>query len=358
MNMKKITAIAAATVMAAGIFTAAPAGAENGSLSAITAEAATERNGRLEASVKYSGTSIDIKWSEVKNADSYYIAVLYSTDGIPFNIEKNRKIFADITVPADSELSVSISTIGFPLSFKGTPYHYYIQVVPLDKQGEFVDDTTYFTLFFESTDDLEKTVPNDIGVTAQTTVTGNNTQGLENLPNSFSAVGGNKKIDVKWDRADGAKSYEIWYSEAGMNRYIKDGDTSSTSYTINSLTNGKAYDIMIVSDSSGQYCVMLQNVLAGEVRAAAPSGFKASKTNNSVTLSWNAADEASMYRVYKYNDKTGKYEKYKDVKTEKCTVSGLSANTKYKFKVVSYSKTDGKYVKGESSKAVSVTTKK
>ncbi|MDE7289794.1 MAG: fibronectin type III domain-containing protein [Oscillospiraceae bacterium] len=358
MNMKKLTAIAAAVVMAAGICTGVHAGTGNGSPLAITAEASTKQNGKLEASVKYSGTSIDIKWSEVKNAASYYIAVLYSTADIPFNIEENRKIFSDITIPADSDLSVSISTIGFPVSFKGKPYHYYIQVVPLDKQGEFVDDTTYFTLFFESIDDLEKTVSNDIGGTAQTTVTGNNVQGLENLPNSFSATGGDKKIDVKWDKAEGAKSYEIWYSDAGMNRYIKDGDTSSTSYTINSLTNGKAYDIMIVSDKSGQYCVMLKNVLVGEVRAAVPSNFKASKTNNSITLSWDKADGAAMYRVYKYNDKTGKYEKYKDVKTEKCTVSGLSANTKYKFKIVSYSKADGKYVKGESSKAVSITTKK
>ncbi len=94
-------------------------------------------------------------------------------------------------------------------------------------------------------------------------------------------------------------------------------------------------------------------------KTAAPSNFKASKTKNSVTLKWDAADGADMYRVYKYNDKTGKYEKYKDVTSAKCTVSGLSANTKYKFKVVSYSKNkDGKYVKGESSKAVSVTTKK
>ena len=93
--------------------------------------------------------------------------------------------------------------------------------------------------------------------------------------------------------------------------------------------------------------------------AAAPENIKASKTSDSVTLTWDKADGADMYKVYKYNGKTGKYEKYKDVKSAKCTVSGLSANTKYKFKVVSYSKNkDGKYVKGESSKAVSVTTKK
>lgn len=93
-------------------------------------------------------------------------------------------------------------------------------------------------------------------------------------------------------------------------------------------------------------------------KAAAPSNIKSSKTNNSVTLSWDAVEGADMYRVYKYNEKTGKYEKYKDVKSTKCTVTGLKANTKYKFKITAYDKVNGKYVKGGSSKPVSVTTKK
>lgn len=92
-------------------------------------------------------------------------------------------------------------------------------------------------------------------------------------------------------------------------------------------------------------------------KTAAPTNFKAKKTSNSITLSWSAVDGADMYRVYKYNPKTQKYEKYKDVKSAKCTIKKLSAKTKYKFKVVSYAKNkDGKYVKGKSSKAVSVTT--
>lgn len=88
-----------------------------------------------------------------------------------------------------------------------------------------------------------------------------------------------------------------------------------------------------------------------------PANFKTKKTDNSVTLSWDAVDGADMYRVYKYNSKTKKYEKYKDVKTAKCTIKKLSAGTKYKFKVVAYTKNaSGKYVKGKSSKEISVTT--
>lgn len=94
-------------------------------------------------------------------------------------------------------------------------------------------------------------------------------------------------------------------------------------------------------------------------KAAAPANLKAaSKTDSSVTLTWDKASGADFYRVYKYNEKTKKYEKYKDVTAAKCTVSKLSANTKYKFKVVSYSKNGDKSVQGESSKVISVTTKK
>lgn len=88
-----------------------------------------------------------------------------------------------------------------------------------------------------------------------------------------------------------------------------------------------------------------------------PSGFKTSKTSSSVTLTWNEVEGAALYKVYMYNDETGKFTKYKDVKNPKCRISGLEANTKYRFKVAVYTEdADGKQVKGAVSKTVSVTT--
>ncbi len=87
------------------------------------------------------------------------------------------------------------------------------------------------------------------------------------------------------------------------------------------------------------------------------SGFKTTATSSSVTLTWDAIEGAELYKVYMYNDETGKFTKYKDVKNPKCRVSGLEANTKYRFKVVVYAKdAEGKFVKGETSKAVSAST--
>ena len=97
---------------------------------------------------------------------------------------------------------------------------------------------------------------------------------------------------------------------------------------------------------------------ASSDRSAAPSGFKCSGTTDSITLRWDKTEGADAYAVYMYNSETGKYEKYKTVKSEKCTVSGLSSNTAYKFKITSLYSVNGKYKKGETSKAILAATKK
>ena len=91
----------------------------------------------------------------------------------------------------------------------------------------------------------------------------------------------------------------------------------------------------------------------------APENLEAATSKNSVTLVWDDVKGASSYRVYIYNSKTGKYEKYKDVKTAKCKIDKLSAGTKYKFKVVAL-KTNSetkKVTEGEYA-TISVTTNK
>lgn len=93
-------------------------------------------------------------------------------------------------------------------------------------------------------------------------------------------------------------------------------------------------------------------------KLAAPTNVKASASEEKVTLSWSKVSGAKAYRVYKYNSKTGKYVKYKDVTGTKCTVTGLKAGTKYKFKVYTLASKNGKYVQQKASKVVSCTTKK
>lgn len=98
---------------------------------------------------------------------------------------------------------------------------------------------------------------------------------------------------------------------------------------------------------------------ASDEELASPENIRASaKTKNSITLKWNKVAGADAYTVYMYNASTGKYEKYKTVTSNSCTVKNLKKNTKYKFKVVALDKVNGKYKEGEKSDPVAITTKK
>jgi len=66
----------------------------------------------------------------------------------------------------------------------------------------------------------------------------------------------------------------------------------------------------------------------------------ASQTASSITLKWNMVTGADGYRVYKYNTKTKKYEKVKDVTDRSIKVTGLNSGATYKFKVKAYRKDD------------------
>lgn len=96
---------------------------------------------------------------------------------------------------------------------------------------------------------------------------------------------------------------------------------------------------------------------SSSTKLAAPTGIKGTVAENRIVLTWNKVSGAKAYRVYKYDPKTGKYLKYKDVGGEKCTVKGLKAGTKYSFKVYALTSENGKFVPQNPSKAVSFTTK-
>lgn len=67
--------------------------------------------------------------------------------------------------------------------------------------------------------------------------------------------------------------------------------------------------------------------------------------NNYITLTWAKQSAATGYEVYKYNSSTKKYALYKNItsaSTGTCKITGLSANTKYYFKLRAYQTENGK----------------
>ena len=94
------------------------------------------------------------------------------------------------------------------------------------------------------------------------------------------------------------------------------------------------------------------------VNAASSSIRAESRTEDSIRLKWDEQAGAEAYRVYKYDNAQGKYVTYKTMATASCTITDLSPNTSYRFRIRSLVLNEkGKYVKLTDSGSVTVKTK-
>ncbi len=94
-----------------------------------------------------------------------------------------------------------------------------------------------------------------------------------------------------------------------------------------------------------------------EITVGTVKKLSATQTTTTITLKWNKVADAEGYRVYKYNSKTKKYEKLKDVTKTSLKISKLKAGTVYKFKVRAFKKNGKKTVWGKYSAALETATK-
>lgn len=178
----------------------------------------------------------------------------------------------------------------------------------------------------------------------------------------YSSADGNGQTEQSV-KADGTKAlYVLSLYTADSDTYAKSGGIpyDSTLFGGEKKITQQPITLTVTEGSDAERYAMENGIAfkydTGESESVF-SGFKTTSTSSSITLTWNAVEGAELYKVYMYNNETGKFTKYKDVKTSKCRVSGLEANTKYRFKAVVYTKdADGKLIKGETSKAVSAAT--
>ncbi|MCD7741625.1 MAG: fibronectin type III domain-containing protein [Ruminococcus sp.] len=83
-------------------------------------------------------------------------------------------------------------------------------------------------------------------------------------------------------------------------------------------------------------------------------------TTNAIRLNWNKVSGASGYRIYKYDSSAKKWVKVKTVKSGSTTtarITGLSAGSKYRFKVKAYKHYNGKTYWSKASSAKYAATK-
>lgn len=147
-----------------------------------------------------------------------------------------------------------------------------------------------------------------------------------------------KSIAISWTKVSNADGYQVQvYRSTG---WVNDGTTTSTSYTVSSLASASNYSFRVrayKTVNGTKYYGAYSSALVSATTPDKVTGLSTSaRSTNYVTLKWTKQAGATRYRVYKYNSSTGKYALYKEVTTNTCKVTGLKANTTYKFKVRAY----------------------
>ncbi len=154
--------------------------------------------------------------------------------------------------------------------------------------------------------------------------------------------------------------------------YVYNGKNKTPKVTVKTsegkvLENGKDYTVTYPEKRSavGNYklTVKMKGKYSGsktftfKIRAGAVSSVSAKSYVNSVKLTWGKVNGATGYRVFVYNTKTKKYEKYADTKKAAINIKKRKAGTEYKFRVKAYTVVGKKTYYSGTYKSVTAITK-
>lgn len=168
------------------------------------------------------------------------------------------------------------------------------------------------------------------------------------------------RINLSWTDL-GADRYEVHRSTSSGSGYKLIATVTGTSYSdAGGLKFGTVYYYKVrgVKTVAGTTVVgYLSDYVSAEPKTVAPTITSTTANGGSVTIKWSKAAGATSYNVY-YHVDGGSWKKAGNTTKLTYTVTGLTPETKYFFKVASVAKaSNGRTVEGLFSAETSITTK-
>ncbi|MBR5452193.1 MAG: fibronectin type III domain-containing protein [Clostridia bacterium] len=160
-------------------------------------------------------------------------------------------------------------------------------------------------------------------------------------------------VHLDWNDVKGATKYIVRYKSGSSWKSVT---TTKSSATITGLKTGTKYQFKVTAIT--KKC----NLTSMVIKVSTPKTISAtvkSTTKTSIKLGWNRDKNADGYIVYQRTSPKAEWKQVKVISsnsTTSFTAKNLKKSSKYYFKVVSYSKENGKTVKSYG-KALSTKTK-
>ncbi len=170
---------------------------------------------------------------------------------------------------------------------------------------------------------------------------------------------------LSWNPSSkGANRYNVYKLDDTTGKYVRIAYTKgATSITLKNLTPGHTEKLKvrayIMKDGKIYHKSALTGAFEVKTRLGKVTGLKG--TNSSagvVNLTWNKVENASYYRVYMYDDASGKYIQLDAPRTTSYKVKSLNKGKKYKFKIRAIGRAGKEAYYGYYSSVLTVTVKK
>lgn len=286
-------------------------GAPTGSFSATTTPEAITK---LKVSAKSNGGKLT--WAAVKNARDY-IVYIYN--------DKKKKYVKTATVKTNS----------YTMTDKKPGKTYKIQVKARIKTtfGNFYGEPATIS-FYTKPEKVEKV--------------------------KFSSIK-TDSLNISWEKVGGTSRYYIYQYSSKKKKYVKIGETKKLTYAVSGLNAGTTYKFKIKSVklvNGKSVSTNTSSVFETSTKLTKVTKIKAKRWKKKMTLSWDAVNGATHYRVYMYDSQKKKYIRLATVKGKnKYTVKGLEPGKTYKFKIRPLKVLNGKNYLGSYSAVYSFKTK-
>ena len=154
-------------------------------------------------------------------------------------------------------------------------------------------------------------------------------------------------VKLSWSKVKDADGYRIYKYDSAKKKWVTAvKSTTKTSYNFKDLKTGTTYQYRVKAyqkTSKSTYWSSYKTVKATPTLAK-PASFKEGVSSlNSLTFTWGKVSGATGYKVYRYNFDTKKWETLKNTSKPTYTDTGLTAGTKYSYRVKAYKKVSGGY---------------
>ncbi len=153
------------------------------------------------------------------------------------------------------------------------------------------------------------------------------------------------EVTLSWDKTENAYAYKVYIKHPADEKYSYYLTTKNNALTVDNVENetGLRFKVRAFLREGDKTVNGKFSKSVGLL--SAPEGVKAiytrSITDNSITLYWDKAQDATGYRVYVFDKEKDKFVIYKRTPRTTLTVSGLKKDTLYTFKILSYKKAEG-----------------